>query len=658
MRKINFAGTKSTALVVVFAMTFIMGTAIFQSCSNPAAPNGSKGGALHPGGKDPGGNNREPATPAAPSIITTSLHAGAVDTEYTAALAAKGAMPITWTISDGSLPPGYTLDAETGVISGVTSIPGTHDFTVSAENIAGRTTANLSISTGDIVDVCITTSAMPDCAIGIQYDIQIETSGTGPVAWTAADLPSGLEIDPATGIISGVPSAADSGDYYVTITATGFSGVTHTQPFTMKVKNPVKIDKGLTVYGTANIALVTQTLSATGDGPYIWSGDLPQGLVISESGEITGRHANVGRYKAAVSVTNHEFSDEQEITVWIMPRIGRRWVSVLQFSTGFYESASIKHPIKAIAFGDNAFIAVGYNGTIARTASNGTSWTTYWPEAFAAGIVNTANPSDDSNYNIYAAGFGNNRFIAAGNMGIMTYSDNRGVDWHTVADTTFTSRIRAVDYGGDKWLAAGDGGRMAYSHNGTDWTAVEQSTFSGDIWDIAYGNGVYIAAGDGGRMARSTNGIDWTAIESGTGTWESQFIPLANAAGGPSMLIASITFANIDGVNRFVAVGDHGRIIYSDDGGLSWTLTSVTIGKSVTENLRGIAYGNGVFVAVGEDEYSAWSIDGITWGRIENTYGGSSLGMRQANAFGVAFGYGNFIIVGDSASIARSNATM
>jgi hypothetical protein len=58
---------------------------------------------------------------------------------------------------------------------------------------------------------------------------------------------------------------------------------------------------------------------------------------------------------------------------------------------------------------------------------------------------------------------------------------------------------------------------MAYSaDNGTTWTAVTNNTFgTSSIFDIAYGNNRFVAVGQSGKMAYSTNGSSWTAI-SGT----------------------------------------------------------------------------------------------------------------------------------------------
>lgn len=78
------------------------------------------------------------APPAGPLAITTSsLPSGSNGIAYAATLAASGGTPAyTWSITAGSLPPGLTLAATTGVISGTPTATGTTNFTVAVTDNA------------------------------------------------------------------------------------------------------------------------------------------------------------------------------------------------------------------------------------------------------------------------------------------------------------------------------------------------------------------------------------------------------------------------------------------------------------------------------------------------------------------------------------------
>jgi hypothetical protein len=88
------------------------------------------------------------APPTAPVITTTSLPNGISGAAYSQTLTATGSEPITWSITDGALPDGLTLDSATGDISGGLSIDDTEtfDFTVTATNNIGSDEKPLSIT--------------------------------------------------------------------------------------------------------------------------------------------------------------------------------------------------------------------------------------------------------------------------------------------------------------------------------------------------------------------------------------------------------------------------------------------------------------------------------------------------------------------------------
>lgn len=85
----------------------------------------------------------------APSITTESLPEGKVNEEYSASLTADGSEPIEWSVTQGSLPNGLTLNTNTGEITGVPTTAGSYPFAVKAENAYGSKTKELTININD-----------------------------------------------------------------------------------------------------------------------------------------------------------------------------------------------------------------------------------------------------------------------------------------------------------------------------------------------------------------------------------------------------------------------------------------------------------------------------------------------------------------------------
>ena len=80
------------------------------------------------------------------TITTVTLPDGKVDEAYSQTLTANGTTPIIWSIENGSLPAGLSLDKDTGEISGTPTADGTAKFTVKAENRVGSDMKELSIT--------------------------------------------------------------------------------------------------------------------------------------------------------------------------------------------------------------------------------------------------------------------------------------------------------------------------------------------------------------------------------------------------------------------------------------------------------------------------------------------------------------------------------
>jgi len=162
----------------------------------------------------------------------------------------------------------------------------------------------------------------------------------------------------------------------------------------------------------------------------------------------------------------------------------------------------------------------------------------------------------------------------------------------------------------DKYLAGGSGtytrtsGGTTWTKQGGSsstviWTTVEDSKFgTSNITAIAFSGSRFVAVGESGKMAYSDNGTTWTAVE------DSKF--------GTSQIYA-VAYSG----SRFVAVGASGKIAYSDNG---TTWTAVGDSKFGTDRIYSIAYGSDKFVAVGNGGQISYSNNnGTSWTAVSNS---------------------------------------
>lgn len=111
------------------------------------------------------------------------------------------------------LPPGLSLNGATGLITGTPTVVGPFNVTVTAQTAVGGTSGTVRIT---VLGPRITSTSPPSVEIGGSFSYQITATGQ-PGTFSATGLPDGLQIDPATGVISGVPTL--SGPHQFTVTA-------------------------------------------------------------------------------------------------------------------------------------------------------------------------------------------------------------------------------------------------------------------------------------------------------------------------------------------------------------------------------------------------------------------------------------------------------
>jgi hypothetical protein len=255
------------------------------------------------------GGSRIPVSDPIPlSITTLFLPAVTAGNSYGQVLAATGGTPpYTWAVTSGALPAGLTLTS--GVISGIPSVAGTFNFTVTVtDSVAAMANRQFSILINPaLIPLNIVTSSMVTGATGAAYSQSLSAiGGTPPYTWslTSGALPAGLTL--ATSVISGTPSVA--GTFSFTVTVTDSASATVSRAFSILV-NPGTLSMVTTSLPAGFIStFYTQTLSAAGGTPpYTWSllsGTLPGGLALSTAGLISGTPSAVGSFTFTVSVSD------------------------------------------------------------------------------------------------------------------------------------------------------------------------------------------------------------------------------------------------------------------------------------------------------------------------------------------------------------------
>jgi hypothetical protein len=231
---------------------------------------------------------------------------------------------------------------------------------------------------------------------------------------------------------------------------------------------------------------------------------------------------------------------------------------------------------------------------------------------------------------LYGIVYANGLYVAVGNNGTVATSTDQ-VHWtvRTVVSSTGLTEpaLKAVTFGNGLFVAVGT--YIWTSPDGATWTYRPCSV--GGFTGVAYGSGRFVAAGGTGGYLNPSGSAALATSEDGI-TWVDR-----SATSG---VTTEPTFALIFAAGKFIQVCWHQAPYYSTDG-LTWQSGVSASGASLYNHGVGAAYGNGVYVVVGnyiDFGYGGTvllSTDGIHWTR----------GTGPAFS-ALAFGNGFFVATG------------
>lgn len=327
-----------------------------------------------------------------------------------------------------------------------------------------------------------------------------------------------------------------------------------------------------------------------------------------------GRYVAVGLYQSAAVSTN-----------------GISWTTgSMPSNTGW----------RTVAYGDSKFVALS-SGTTAASSTDGTTWT--------ARTI-TGNPL----YNWDKVAYGSNAFVAVGEYNdVYAYSTN-GVAWSTFSNPTGNQFI-GIDYINNRFVAVGKRNSVGISTNGLTWTASYSSLKApgSNFMSIGFQSPNFLVVTDGGQALKSTDLTTWQSSTLNGGYWKkatygaSKWVVLGLYGSVQTSTDASTwssTFSAPFGYYRDMVW--NGSVFYaitngitaSSTDGATWTQrTSITGPNGANPNK--ILYGSNRFVVLGSntvdyagavwtstDGISAWAHTAIPTNDYESMYNGATNG--------------------------------
>ena len=320
--------------------------------------------------------------------------------------------------------------------------------------------------------------------------------------------------------------------------------------------------------------------------------------------------------------------------------------------------------LKRIAYGNGLFVAVGskYPNESILTSSDGITWTergtgltnkslnsvTYGNGLFViAGAQALLTSSDGITWTdrhtqdmplFSCVGYGNGLFIVGG-IRLDTYTSPDGITWtQRYNGTDNADRLYSIAYGNNTFVGVGNkegatleeyNAEVLTSPDGITWTERVPELPSWELSAIIFKDGLFVGTGRNGIIATTPDGIEWTVLtaESDIGSMvfgKGLFVSAFNDLIAGNIIQTSpdgktwteryresgenVVFTFINFINNIFIFGKGKNIVISQDG-ITWTEKNT----GSTELLHAITYGEGKYIAVGDEGTILSSIDLNTW---------------------------------------------
>jgi hypothetical protein len=222
--------------------------------------------------------------------------------------AVGGSLPYIWSVAAGSLPPGISLGASSGVLSGTPTAAGNLSFTIRvADAQSHASTQAFGWTVHPDPNVLITTSTLPTFTDGQTANVALAVSGgTGPYTWSVtagAPLP-GLTLAAASGALSGQVSGV--GEYPFTVEVADVYGTANSRQLSLSVNRAPQVTTSSLPGATVGSFYSARLRGEGGTPPVQWeASSLPGGINFdSATGRMLGAFGEAGDRRIRVTMTD------------------------------------------------------------------------------------------------------------------------------------------------------------------------------------------------------------------------------------------------------------------------------------------------------------------------------------------------------------------
>lgn len=248
-------------------------------------------------------------------------------------------------------------------------------------------------------------------------------------------------------------------------------------------------------------------------------------------------------------------------------------------------TSPIQEKLNGVVWGLGMFVAVGDNGTIL-TSADGTEWKKAELEV---------------KVDLCGAASNGKEFVVAGNDGVILISKD-GQKWQQTRMATSESIYR-VRWLNGRYIAVGAGMLILTSEDGITWEQEKAEPDSTTMFtDVTWNGSKYIVVGDHLNVWVSGDGVKWNDNEGN--------YPINNLEGTDS---ADCIYSIIWAENKLLAVANRGNVFTLPYGGKWQKEANVT-----RKWLKDVVYSKDKFVAVGDEGIILNSDDGINWSNLNS----------------------------------------